>query len=568
MVMRKPAHDVYTSMTGDSPWFNLSTREVSILGFAHPRFETLTVPDVVVDVMSTVDTPLDFAGRELVLFDVFPLRYRGVKDGAWQNGTHGGVGMGSIMSNCEPDCQSASRSGPLVFPPYCLRNVTLAAGDSCTNGSLKFNQTGFGYGEAEYEVSMRSPLPASDNFVTSVPVHTIRVLSLLDLQVQPMRSYVYYEARDNRTITEQGHASVIGLPHPHRMQQATYQVVPVDPLAADALFARMPEISPNGTLSLALRPGRYGNVSLMVRMSTSDDEVYGLCRVPVFDALERHAAGGSNYSRTCVTSRAYAGIRPHDESAILQERPLADYITTNFSISVLSVNNAPYFQLNCSESNRHVACAPSCLQRTEQCLASVSLQENAPDTEPIARQTSPGHLRLVDCRDSDGCCRVEVWNENAWGTVCDNSWDDVDAGVVCEEMGCSSGTQVQNFGGGSGQIWLDDVACTGSEGSLLDCPASAWGASNCEHSEDAGVCCSGIDVSTGLCPTLADPRLAACAHPFVVNQFVDSGNLRPSELRYQDEFRQSLSFHVTKVRLLETCRALRRTNSPQTQGYV
>ena len=46
------------------------------------------------------------------------------------------------------------------------------------------------------------------------------------------------------------------------------------------------------------------------------------------------------------------------------------------------------------------------------------------------------------------------------------------------------------FGQGSGQIWLDNVACTGSETRLIDCPASTIGTHNCVHSEDAGVRCS------------------------------------------------------------------------------
>ena len=48
------------------------------------------------------------------------------------------------------------------------------------------------------------------------------------------------------------------------------------------------------------------------------------------------------------------------------------------------------------------------------------------------------------------------------------------------------------FGEGSGPILLDDLHCTGSEASLLDCNRSAaLYASNCEHREDAGVRCQG-----------------------------------------------------------------------------
>ena len=94
---------------------------------------------------------------------------------------------------------------------------------------------------------------------------------------------------------------------------------------------------------------------------------------------------------------------------------------------------------------------------------------------------------------SNGAGRVEIFYNGQWGTVCDDSWDFNDATVVCHQLGypyairALYGSRVED---GTGQIWLDNVACTGNEQNLASCRHNGWGRHNCGHYEDAGVECS------------------------------------------------------------------------------
>ena len=104
---------------------------------------------------------------------------------------------------------------------------------------------------------------------------------------------------------------------------------------------------------------------------------------------------------------------------------------------------------------------------------------------------------------------MEICNNNVWGTVCDDNWGNTDAGVACRQLGfrttgecclyrCpfsvswlySGGRAIYSgFTDGTGQIWLDDVRCRGTESRLIDCDANPLGQNNCLHNEDAGVRC-------------------------------------------------------------------------------
>ena len=46
-----------------------------------------------------------------------------------------------------------------------------------------------------------------------------------------------------------------------------------------------------------------------------------------------------------------------------------------------------------------------------------------------------GGIRLVGGRERTADGRVEVCYNNVWGRVCDSSWSNLEAGVVCKQLG-------------------------------------------------------------------------------------------------------------------------------------
>ncbi|XP_074427374.1 scavenger receptor cysteine-rich type 1 protein M130-like [Larus michahellis] len=102
----------------------------------------------------------------------------------------------------------------------------------------------------------------------------------------------------------------------------------------------------------------------------------------------------------------------------------------------------------------------------------------------------------VKLEDGGGRCagRVEVKQQGQWGTVCGYNWDMDNAAVVCKQLRCGSALEAPrygHFGPGSGPIWMADVECHGTKSALSDCTDTEDFRQYCDHSEDAGVTCSG-----------------------------------------------------------------------------
>uniref|UniRef100_A0A672PHA9 Soluble scavenger receptor cysteine-rich domain-containing protein SSC5D n=1 Tax=Sinocyclocheilus grahami TaxID=75366 RepID=A0A672PHA9_SINGR len=98
------------------------------------------------------------------------------------------------------------------------------------------------------------------------------------------------------------------------------------------------------------------------------------------------------------------------------------------------------------------------------------------------------NVKLVDgSSECDG--RVQIRYNEQWGAVCHSGWDLADATVLCQELYCGDIAEPKAYVQPSGQIWMDQLACTGKELTVRDCPFTGWGVSSCLDGLHAGVFC-------------------------------------------------------------------------------
>ncbi|GAB1290963.1 Lysyl oxidase homolog 3 [Apodemus speciosus] len=126
-------------------------------------------------------------------------------------------------------------------------------------------------------------------------------------------------------------------------------------------------------------------------------------------------------------------------------------------------------------------------------LCSSSVGSPSPSTSPEKKVESQGlRFRLAGFPRKPYEGRVEIQRAGEWGTICDDDFTLQAAHVLCRELGFTEATgwtHSAKYGPGTGRIWLDNLSCRGTEGSVTECASRGWGNSDCTHDEDAGVIC-------------------------------------------------------------------------------
>nr|XP_016853394.1 PREDICTED: deleted in malignant brain tumors 1 protein [Anolis carolinensis] len=97
--------------------------------------------------------------------------------------------------------------------------------------------------------------------------------------------------------------------------------------------------------------------------------------------------------------------------------------------------------------------------------------------------------------------RVEMFFNEAWGTVCDSGWDLREAQVVCRELDCGGALSAPGgslFGTGKYGRWSYEPKCLGTEVTFQKCMFDSR--HFCRSFETAGVVCSDLRLMNGTSP--------------------------------------------------------------------
>ncbi|MBW2702042.1 MAG: hypothetical protein JRF33_14595, partial [Deltaproteobacteria bacterium] len=187
-------------------------------------------------------------------------------------------------------------------------------------------------------------------------------------------------------------------------------------------------------------------------------------------------------------------------------------------------------EAGCGCTANQFDCGDSCIPASVVCDGSVDCTDGSDETGCEVE----GDVRLVGGADEyEG--RVEIYHNNQWGTVCDDNWEIgseetirfANGDVVCQQLGFVGVLEVDTaIMAGVDPTWLDNVACTGTETTLADCPANAWGVENCSHEEDVVIEClaDGECRIDDNCLPMQECNLGACEWIYDVRLVGGSGS--------------------------------------------
>ncbi|XP_077357962.1 neurotrypsin isoform X2 [Festucalex cinctus] len=156
-------------------------------------------------------------------------------------------------------------------------------------------------------------------------------------------------------------------------------------------------------------------------------------------------------------------------------------------------------------------------------------EDESNDVPVVAPSTGP-LLRLAGgVNRKEG--RVEVYLHGDWGTICDSGWNDLNAVVVCRQLGHSGGALAAGgFGQGKGPVHLDQVRCTGKEEFLGECPSLGLNILGCKRGQAAGVKC---DASTHELTVRVHRLEASCGVRKVQEEGGETSNMLRSSWPWQ-----------------------------------
>eukprot|EP00731_Ephydatia_muelleri_P031789 Em0023g296a len=257
------------------------------------------------------------------------------------------------------------------------------------------------------------------------------------------------------------------------------------------------------------------------------------------------------------------GFDTDDATVICQQLGFANTNATAFRMAAFGSGSGPIFldNLGCRGLETSILSCPHYLQQTCDHLRDVGIScqdikqcvVSNGGCQQVCTELIPGFqcscqagyvlasngFNCTACQDgtvvlvngtSSNMGRVEICYNQTFGTICDDFWNELDAAVVCRQLNLTTTGAVavprSYFGAGNGQIFLDNVKCVGTEGSVLQCQHNPIGMHNCYSNEIAGVICGG---------TCIDGQIRLIVGPDALS-FYQSGN--PSALYLDSDLDQ------------------------------